>query len=932
MATNLNLVENYTSPLRTIGAKVEFTDGSNTKTLKENDSLKSIKIEKNSDPTKFFGYGVSQKLTTVAIDKDKEINLDDTYSGNVGFKVGDGDYIDASPDFHITDVSRDEVSGELTITAYDALERAKGYTFADLGLTAPYSIRDVAEAIGNKIGARGVDSNHFSPNLVKPIGSAGWYYYNGGKYQDGYITLTEKGNSNAYYYVDWKGRSDVLYLQFTTDNNGTEDAYDISAMLTLYDANGTSLENCSIAKSNITGEYVFKWDSIQHSSISLAKNLKKADRIRIIIRNYTSPYVPYKFKDVIVSTTDVPYTPYGSDCAIRNLAKPIEEWALYQGATRSDGWINLPTTPAYSHYYVPWNGSTDTFYIKATVNGDAETFPYYLGYQFVSATGSILYSTVATYGTTSGETTISWNSSKLAAANKEKLKETAKIRVFFTGRAIDGVAVPYRFKDVRFSLTDGEYVPYEGAPFTTVYEDTNINYEGTETLQEVLNDIAGATQTIYYINNNGTLFFKKLDIDADPILDIEKKMYFSLENKDAKRIGKVVSATELGDDIGEPETADNGATQYVRDNAFWDLREDRGTLVQQAYYAVKGLNINQFTCSWRGFPFLEIGDKISFKTKEDNTIISYFLNDTLEYNGAMKQKTDWSYTDNKNETPSNPATLGAMLNQTYAKVDKANQRIELVAKESDDKYAQLVITTEGISSDVKEVEEQVETTKSELTEAINGVNGELTTVKSTVSTYGTQIEQNKTDINLRATKEELTTVKTTLEGADAANKELIDANAISVQTIEKSVSELSVNAEGISASVESLTKTIETNAEGVANEIAEINKKVDMNVSAEDVSIAIQTEMAKGTDRVITSTGYKFDEEGLTVSKTDSEMETKITENGMVVYKNGDAVLTANNQGVDAKNLHATTYLIVGTNSRFEDYGNRTGCFWVGGA
>jgi len=51
-----------------------------------------------------------------------------------------------------------------------------------------------------------------------------------------------------------------------------------------------------------------------------------------------------------------------------------------------------------------------------------------------------------------------------------------------------------------------------------------------------------------------------------------------------------------------------------------------------------------------------------------------------------------------------------------------------------------------------------------------------------------------------------------------------------------------------------------------------------------------------------------------------------------VVYQNSQEVLTANNKGVDAKNLHATTYLIVGTSSRFEDYGyDRTGCFWIGG-
>ena len=45
-------------------------------------------------------------------------------------------------------------------------------------------------------------------------------------------------------------------------------------------------------------------------------------------------------------------------------------------------------------------------------------------------------------------------------------------------------------------------------------------------------------------------------------------------------------------------------------------------------------------------------------------------------------------------------------------------------------------------------------------------------------------------------------------------------------------------------------------------------------------------------------------------------------------------MLTANNQGVDAKNLHATTYLIIGGNSRMEDFTcdgtKRTAVFWIG--
>ena len=107
---------------------------------------------------------------------------------------------------------------------------------------------------------------------------------------------------------------------------------------------------------------------------------------------------------------------------------------------------------------------------------------------------------------------------------------------------------------------------------------------------------------------------------------------------------------------------------------------------------------------------------------------------------------------------------------------------------------------------------------------------------------------------------------------------------------------------------------------------------MDAAITSEEVTIAIQSELANGVDKVTTSTGFTFNEEGLTVSKSESEMKTTITEDGMTVYKNDEAVLIANNTGVDAVNLCATTYLIIGTNSRIEDYGDgRTGVFWIGG-
>ena len=151
------------------------------------------------------------------------------------------------------------------------------------------------------------------------------------------------------------------------------------------------------------------------------------------------------------------------------------------------------------------------------------------------------------------------------------------------------------------------------------------------------------------------------------------------------------------------------------------------------------------------------------------------------------------------------------------------------------------------------------------------------------------------------------------------------------QSITESMADLQVTAGQILGRVASVeTKTADL--EGLGSTVEQLQKKVAAQMTPEAVELQIKTAMESGTEKVVTSTGYRFDEEGLTVEKSGSEMKTQITDNGMAVYQSGEKVLDANNSGVDAKNLHATTYLIVGANSRFEDYGNgRTGCFWIGG-
>lgn len=470
------------------------------------------------------------------------------------------------------------------------------------------------------------------------------------------------------------------------------------------------------------------------------------------------------------------------------------------------------------------------------------------------------------------------------------------------------------------------------------------NLEGTETIREVLDAIAEATQSIYYLNEINRLIFKRLDKDGAAVYTIGKDKYFTLDSKTNRRLAAIAHTTELGDNVeahlkaftitkhppqnitakrdikvyftvetvgenlsyqwqytanngtswiisplasattqslevpvsagrngygyrciitdangkkltsdagyltvldtatepiyteGRTETPANisGTTQYIRNNPFYEMREDIDTLLNNALSTVGGLTINQFNIDWRGNCLLELGDKIDLVVKDGSTVSSFYLDDTLSYDGTLKAKTKWSYEDSEEETATNPVSIGDALKQTFARVDKANKQIELVA------------------SDVSE-------------------------------------------------------------------------NASAIASIQ-------MNTGSINASVESIRKETEEALDTVNSNIGELTNKVNAQITAEDVSLSISSAMANGVSKVETETGFTFNKDGLTVSKSDSEISTQITEDGMRVNKGDDTVLTANNIGVEARNLHATTYLIIGNRSRFEDYeDNRTGCFWIGG-
>lgn len=559
---------------------------------------------------------------------------------------------------------------------------------------------------------------------------------------------------------------------------------------------------------------------------------------------------------------------------------------------------------------------------------------------------------------------------------------------------------PYTIKDFCEACGAKLGVSVKGINTFTLSYPNGANFDGAETLREALDMVAEATQTIYFMDSTNALVFKKLDKAGANLLTIDKNIYFEYKNNGPRVLKTICSTNELGDDVSESGTTGD-ATQFVRDNAFWELREDITDLVHNAVVAVGGLSISQFECKWRGNFFLEIGDKIQILGKDNSSAITYLLNDTLVYNGGLNQTSSWKYKDS-GETASNPTNLGEAIKQTYAKVDKQNKEITLLASE-------VKTQTEAIKKTVKQVDVEYYLSTSSSTptggtwsteappweenkymwsrQKITYTDGTFAIRNATCiagakgadgkpgsnGAPGRGITSITTEYYISTSETELaggswsetqptweegkyiwtrskivynnpTSTEYTNEVCDATWKEI---NAIQGEqkTLTTDVAELKVAKDSITASVSQITK----NQSGLNSALTDLQnaftdqnntndeqfetltQKVESSMTSDQVHLAISTELSKGVDKVTTSTGFTFNEAGLTISKSDSEISTNIDEDGMSIYKNNEEVLTADNTGVTQINATIKQYLIVGKNSRFEDYGSdRTGCFWIG--
>ena len=170
-----------------------------------------------------------------------------------------------------------------------------------------------------------------------------------------------------------------------------------------------------------------------------------------------------------------------------------------------------------------------------------------------------------------------------------------------------------------------------------------------------------------------------------------------------------------------------------------------------------------------------------------------------------------------------------------------------------------------------------------------------------------------------------------LEAPDVTETDYSAASE-SDRLLNKTILKVDKQAQEITALV-SKTENIAGDVDGLSRQITNM---VEVMVDSDSVDIKI-SQAVEGVNSITTSTGYTFDQDGLHIQKVvdgePEEMENILDNTGMYVKRDGDAILSANNEGVDAINLKSRQFLIIGDNSRIENYGNdRTACFFIGGS
>ena len=291
----------------------------------------------------------------------------------------------------------------------------------------------------------------------------------------------------------------------------------------------------------------------------------------------------------------------------------------------------------------------------------------------------------------------------------------------------------------------------------------NDSTEAAYTYRDILDEIAKASGVTFAFKNSlGGDPFKLYAIkptESGYVIDESNLRSVTIGAKYGPVMGVVLSREPQEDNIIYPSNLSDSQTAVKISNV--EIMEDSGndayreTFIQGIYNNVKNTEYYLYDLDSFGIGFLNFGDIFTLKVcerkngeiGEEKEYKTIFMRTDMTVGDGIKEKSKLEAPQATSTDYAAASTTDKALKKTMLKVDKQEQRITALVKESDEKYSKLTQTVDGFETEIANTKSGLEAKitataeKAELTYAkIEYVDGQIEGVTDQIGSINTQLE------------------------------------------------------------------------------------------------------------------------------------------------------------------------------------------------
>lgn len=294
----------------------------------------------------------------------------------------------------------------------------------------------------------------------------------------------------------------------------------------------------------------------------------------------------------------------------------------------------------------------------------------------------------------------------------------------------------------------------------------NDSTEAAYTYRDILDEIAKASGVTFAFKNSlGGDPFKLYAIkptESGYVIDESNLRSVTIGAKYGPVMGVVLSREPQEDNVIYPSNLTDSQTAVKISNV--EIMEDSGndayreTFIQSIYNNVKNTEYYLYDLDSFGISFLNFGDIFTLKVcerkngeigdeKEYKTI---FMRTDMTVGDGIKEKSKLEAPQATSTDYAAASTTDKALKKTMLKVDKQEQRITALVKETDEKYSKLTQTVDGFETEIADTK--------------NGLEAKIkATAKSFEATYA---KKETVDGQIEGITNQIGTINTELAGID----------------------------------------------------------------------------------------------------------------------------------------------------------------------